>query len=347
MKVAVDITPLFNEHKYRGSGVYVKNLIASLGRLKSNLMYTFFVRGSKIPKDIDLIHYTYFDLFFLTLPLIKLHRTVVTVHDLIPIQFANHFPKGIRGEFKWQIQKQSLLGCKHIITDSNSSKSMIRACTGYLADNISVIYLAPGEFYTKNIQKVYSGTVKSGIKLPDRFILYVGDANWNKNVPGLLQAFQTIRKKFNFLYLVLVGKAFLNDNLMEAKSINKLIVELNLSNYVIKTGYITENLLSHIYKQAVGCIQPSFAEGFGLTVLEAMACGCPVVVSDKTSLSEIAGPAIRVNAASVQSIADGMEKLFKINRQIARSESLNWVKQFTWKRVAVETNNVYLKLLNN
>ena len=123
MKIAIDITPLESAHRARGVGVYTKNLIDALETYGKQHTYLYFTGHQLVPPDADVVHYPYFDPFFLTLPLVKPKPTVVTVHDLIPLVFPYKFPAGIRGNIKWQVQKLSLHGAKRIIADSNSSKN--------------------------------------------------------------------------------------------------------------------------------------------------------------------------------------------------------------------------------
>src|SRR5690349_918086 len=129
MKIGIDISPLktgnYLSHRVRGTGFYIQNLVESLKKHFPHNSYTLFTKGEKLNLDLDLIHYPYFEPFFLTLPLNKKYKSVVTVHDLTPLVFPSHFPIGIKGWAKWQIQKRSLLRSDMIITDSQSSKKDI------------------------------------------------------------------------------------------------------------------------------------------------------------------------------------------------------------------------------
>src|ERR1700755_894437 len=121
MKVAIDVSPLQTGHKVRGVGFYLQNLKDSLLKDFPNNDYLFFNHLEEISKDVELIHFPYFDPFFLSLPFIKNKKTIVTVHDLTPILFKEHFPSGIKGGVKWNVQKRLLKRVDAIITDSQSS----------------------------------------------------------------------------------------------------------------------------------------------------------------------------------------------------------------------------------
>ncbi len=354
MHIAIDTTSLESGHKARGVGQYTKLLIEALQKYEHNYSYSFFTRGQKVPENVDLVHYPYFDPFFLTLPLFKLIPTVVTVHDLIPIAFTDHFPRGLRGEFKWQAQRISLSSAKRIITDSNASKNDIHELVGYPTTRIDVVHLAASPVFQPLSNQALLDRVKKKYDLPERFILYVGDVNWNKNVMGLLKAFAEltrrllVKKQGTSLKMVLVGTAFISVNLREVLEINRLIKSFKLDGQISRLGFVPEEDLVAIYNLASVYVQPSFAEGFGLPVLEAMASGCPAVVAQGTSLDEIAGPSIRVDPNRPESIAEGIRDIFalsKNDRQKLIAGGYAWVKQFSWQSVAKETVASYEKAL--
>jgi glycosyltransferase involved in cell wall biosynthesis len=299
-----------------------------------------------LPQDADLVHFPYFDPFFLTLPPNARTPFVVTVHDLTPLVFPQHFPRGIRGEIKWQIQKRALRAARHVITDSEASKGDVVRLVRLPEDRITAVHLAANPDIQRVSDKKQLAAVGKKLTLPQKFFLYVGDLNWNKNVQGLLSAFAEVRQRHREVHLVLVGGAFQNADLAEAHAVSGAIEGLGLTGFVHKVGRLTDLELSCVYSTALACIQPSHYEGFGFPVLEAMACGCPVVAASGSSLDEIAGPAIRVSPADTKSIADGMMRVIAVSptaRQALISEGDAWGAQFTWERVARETVAVYEK----
>jgi glycosyltransferase involved in cell wall biosynthesis len=341
MHIAIDTTPLETGHAFRGVGSYTRLLVDSLKRYEKKHSYSLFTRGQKIPVNADLVHYPYFDPFFLTLPFAKPKPTVVTVHDLIPLVFPDKFPTGFRGAIKWQIQKQSLHGAQRILTDSNSSKNDITRIAGIKKEIIDTVYLAPDPEYHPVGDPAALDDVRKKFSLPKQFILYVGDVNWNKNISGLIRACGEIRKDVK---LVLVGTAFTNTALTETKEINSLIASLGLGASVIRTGHVSWESLAALYSLASCMVLPSFYEGFGLPVLEGMACGCPVVCTNTSSLKEIAGPALRVSPKD-EDIAAGIVQMIHADRQKQVRLQLDWVKQFNWKKTARETVLAYERAL--
>ena len=344
MNIAIETSVLQSGHGLRGTGFYTQLLIDALQRYEIDNSYSFFTRGQKVPENADIVHFPFFDQFFLTLPLAKSKPTVVTVHDLIPIAYPDHFSRGIRGEIKWQIQKFSLKSAKEVITDSMASKADIARFTGISAEKINVVYLAPAEIYKPVTDKKSLKLVSEKYRLPEQFILYVGDVNWNKNIPGLLRALGILDWNYK---LVLVGKAFLKKDLAETRALDELIANLRLNDKLIRPGFVAETDLPAVYTLASALVEPSFAEGFGLPVLEAMSCGTPVVTSDRSSLREIAGPAILIDPDKPDKIAEGIKKAFKIKKEKWSEESKAWMANFSLQKMAAETVEVYKKALGS
>lgn len=350
MNVAFDISPLESGHKTRGIGVYTELLLDALKRYFPYHAYQLIRRGQKIPRNADIVHYPYFDPFFLTFPFRFVKPTIVTVHDLIPIAYPDHFPRGIRGELKWQLQKRIAGGARAIIANSKSTKNDVVRLLGYPEDRVYVTYLAPREIFSSVRKEEMLIKTKKKYNLNNKFILYVGDVNWNKNILNLLLSIDKIDKKYSNFQIVLVGGAFVRTTLPETRAIDTTIQELNLKNRVKKLGFISDDELACLYSLADVFVYPSIVEGFGLPVLEAMASGCPVVTSDAASLKEIAGPAIVVNPRFTDSIAHGIQDALTLTpakKARMKKEEESWSSGFTWKRVARETIRVYEKVLGD
>ena len=345
LKVFIDQVPLRSGHAARGIGSYIRNLVDALNKGKE-------VKLVGNIGDADLVHYPYFDLFFLTLPLSKPKSTVVTIHDVIPLIYPEHYKQGIKGWLKFQMQKRSLKNVDAIITDSETSKKDILRFLDVPQDKIHIIHLAPSPSFKKIAQKnsVLPRTVEK-YNLPEKFILYVGDVNYNKNIPGLLHAFKILSNhptiQSSNLKLVLVGGAFQNKTLTETQNIFELINRLKLEDKVIITGFVPGQDLVCLYNLATVYCQPSFYEGFGLPVLEAMKCGCPVVAGKTQSLVEIAeGAALFVNPKDPNNISDGLLKVLsdQTTKTILIKQGIVHVKKFSWEKTAQETIDVYKKI---
>lgn len=349
MHIAIDYSPLtsghFLQHRVRGTGFYLTNLRSSLEKYHPKEDFIFFKRGEKLTEDIELIHYPYFEPYFLTLPRKNKYKTVVTVHDLTPLVFKDQFPSGIKGKFKWELQKKALKRADAIITDSHSSKNDIHKFTGIPADKIHVVYLASSPHFRKLRTK--NSEQRTKYKLPAKFILYVGDATWNKNLSSLIKAINMIDE-----HLVIAGSAFVNKDFDRQNPWNKDLHEAQVlsqaNKKIIPLGFVPDEDLVKLYNSATAFIMPSFYEGFGLPILEAMASGCPVITTEKGSIPEVADSAAYfVDPGSVESIKDGINEVMKNEdlRKALSEKGLNQAEKFNWKLTAEKTFKVYEQVL--
>ncbi|MEK7502700.1 MAG: glycosyltransferase family 1 protein [Patescibacteria group bacterium] len=365
MKIAIDTSPIEGksslQHRVRGTGFYTKNLIESLQKYDSKNAYTFFNRGEtlpaarlpagqgrqELPKDIGIVHYPYFEPFFLTLPVFNENPFVVTVHDLTPFVFPQNFPIGIKGKLKWQIQKLALKKAKRIVTDSISSKNDIIKYAGIPENKIDVVYLAAGDKFRK--LKIENLKLKIARKydLPEKFALYVGDVTWNKNLPRLVEA--SIKAD---VPLVMTGKTLLSTDFDKDNPWNQDLVKVQKlsegNKNIIRIGFVSDQDLVVLYNIAAVFVMPSIYEGFGLPVLEAMSCGCPVVTSREGSLTEVAGDAaFYVDAYDVDSISDGIRKVFsdtRLRKELSE-KGIVQAQKFSWKKTARNTIDTYKYIL--
>ena len=149
--------------------------------------------------------------------------------------------------------------------------------------------------------------------------------------------------------LVIVGKAFMNNTLREARYFNEYISNYQLTDAVIKLGYIPESDLVNVYNLATVYIQPSFYEGFGLPVLEAMSCGVPVIASNAGSLPEIAGDAgLLVDPYNTAGLANAIMNILNLtasDRSEMKRRSIIQARQFSWQKVANQMVILYEQIV--
>jgi len=344
MRIAIDTSPLYTGHESRGIGAYTKNLVEEFKSGKWDFDFVFF-DGKNYPADADLVHYPYFDLFFRTLPLRRDKVRIVTIHDVIPLVFPRHYPAGIKGRINFFFQKIALKNVDAVICDSKTSKVDIANKLSFPKSNIHVIYLAASPSFRKIGDQKFLNEVSEKYRLPKNFALYVGDVNWHKNIVHMLKAV-----KIAGCDLVMAGKALVDDNIPQTRELNSLIGKLGLSKHIIKTGFIEEDNLAGIYNLAKLTVLPSYYEGFGLPVLESMACGTPVVASNISSIPEISKDNIVFcDPADPQDIAKKIKEVlgFSSHKLDGLSQKLiNESKKYSWHRAAVETANVYRSVMN-
>lgn len=342
MKIIISLRELHVASNTRGIGVYTRELIAAL--------HKYYPQDTVIPTthdptsiSADIVHFTYFDPYFLTLPKVKKLPTILTIHDLIPRKFGEHFPVGYRGKFNWFLQLQKARSVAHIITDSVSSQRDIVELMKINPDHISVIPLAPNK--TEKVPAGLSTKIAREYSLPDKYLLYVGDINWNKNVTGLVEAWSRLEDPR--LHLVLVGKVFSDKpDIAEYRKLVKAIDKSGRSEQIILLGFVPSHHLSVIYSRATLYVQPSWYEGFGLPLLEAMKFGCPVASSNRGSLPEVGGEAV----AYFDPQKDMVETIGSLLRSPAKREELMSrgllrVKEFTWAKTAKLTHDIYEQVL--
>lgn len=347
MKIAIDVSPLQSGHKVRGVGFYLTYLKKALLEFYPEHEYLFFNQGEKIKNSVDLVHYPYFDPFFLTLPVIKRHKTVVTVHDLTPLVFPEHFPAGIKGNFRWQVQRYNLKKVDGILTDSVTSKKDIEHITHIPSEKISVAYLAAGEEFRKlKLGSVQS--VRNKYNLPEEFLLYVGDATWNKNLPRLLEAIGQIE-----IPLVMIGKALASADVDKNNKWNSDLVNVQkiaLENKKVKLlGFVPTEDLVVLYNLATIFVYPSVYEGFGLPILEAMQSGCPVIISHDGSVPEVGGDAAYYfDGNKTESLEEAITKVLKsktLQKELSQ-KGLEQAQNFSWRKTAEKTIEAYIKALS-
>lgn len=348
MNIAIDISPLSSGHKVRGVGFYVLHLKNALEKYFPQHTYTYFTNQKDIPVNADIVHIPYFDPFTKTLSLLKKKKTVVTVHDLTPLVFPKQFPAGIRGNLQWQINKFLLRNVDAIITDSESSTKDVIRLTGVSQGKVATVYLAAGEEFTYEKRKAKSEkAIKEKYRLPEKFALYVGDVTWNKNLPRIMQA----AKQAN-IPLVMVGKALAETNFDRNNAWNKdrIFVQefAKESKNIHILGFVSQDELVALYNSATVFIMPGLYEGFGMPILEAMSCGCPVITSKEGSLPEVAGEAaIYADAYHVESIAGKMKEIFEnvsLQHEL-QQKGLKQSEKFSWKKTAEQTLAVYKRVI--
>jgi len=268
------------------------------------------------------------------LPKLKNIKKVITVHDLI---YEIH-PEWVNNKFL-RANREAIKNADLIIADSKNTKEDLLRFYNLNEEKIQVVYLGVDRKVFRPIED--AKMTKQKYSLPDRFILGVGPFEPRRNIVGLLKAYKKIKEKISFDYkVVLVGN--------ETDEIKKEIQELGLTKDVIFTGYVPQNDLVAIYSLATIFVHPSFYEGFGLQILEAMSCGCPVITSNISSLPEVAGKAgLLVNPHNIEEISEAIYKLISDSNLRDRlvKEGFLQVEEFSWQKTAEKTLEIYKSLL--
>ncbi len=274
------------------------------------------------------------DVLFLPSPAplhFKRDRLAVTVHDIIPILFPDEF-RSFGGRLLRHSVLSSLKMADLILTDSNYSRVDLVSRCGVPEERVVVTHLGFDSqlFNHDRLDPTIARDVLSRHGIEGSYILHVGAIEPRKNLVRLIRAYRLLvkRQKPPVLQLVLCGRLAWG-----FQEVVALVREPGLQGAVVLTGSVPDNELAILYKSSIGFVMPSLYEGFGLPPLEAMACGVPVISSDRSCLPEICGHAsVYFNPESEEEIADAMERLLTdsalranlIERGLARARLFSW-----------------------
>ncbi len=288
--------------------------------------------------DAELFHATE----HLLLPLQRI-PTVLTVHDLIFHLFPEHHK---RLNF-WYLNATMPLYCRRagaIITVSEATKCDLMRLYGVPENKITVIHEAAAPHF-KPASPEQIAAVRNRYGLPEHYILRVGTIEPRKNLERLLDALQVLQRSDPTIRLVIVGsKGWLY------KKFFRRLETSGLHHTVILTGHVRDTDLPAIYSGARLLVEPSLYEGFGLPLLEAMACGTPVVCSNASSLPEVGGEAAYYfDPHDSGAMAEAIGEVWRDDalRDAMRQRGLIHATQFSWELAARATLEVYRTLVPN
>jgi glycosyltransferase involved in cell wall biosynthesis len=360
MKIAIDVSAAYTTKA--GTSTYIRELTSSLANHIDVIELSYvprFARSNKLMRKIDVIQR---DIFWIQnkLPVLAqkekaqlLHcpamlgpihskiPTILTILDLYIIKNSKAFPF-------WQNNLINLYLPKLIktvsgfIAISDFTKHEFLECFPHVPESkIKVTWLGVNDIF-KPVKKeiVQEYNKKSPFNRP--FFLSVSTIEPRKNLNRLIVAYANIKDNIDH-DLVLTGSYG-----WKSKDLYDLINKLKIDNRVKFTGYIPLSELPIIYSMADAFLYPSLYEGFGLPPIEAMACGCPVLTSNVSSLPEVVGDAaITVNPLCIDEIAEGMLSLVYNGdkREALRQKGLARAKLFSWENCAQETIKAYTKAI--
>ena len=367
MRIAVHAKVL-SEDKLTGIGIYTYNLLKSLSKIDRKNEYVLYSnepfihkigadnfreRILSFPKFWSYLRLPFefiddkYDLLFIPkemVPFLKRPKTVVVCYDLMGLIFSNRISISGKVHF-WMAVKYALKAADKIIAISESTKRDIIEKCNINPDNIIVTPLGYNEELYKpcNDENLIS-KVKEKYGIKSNYIINTSSLLWyRKNLPRLIKAFHTYRLKgVTNHQLVITGKRG------EAyDEIVSLIKSLNLEKDIILTGYISTEDMPILLGSADALVFPSLHEGFGLPILEAMACGCPVITSNCSAMPEVVGDAgILVNPNNEEEIANAINQMLTDTeyRNRLRNAGLEQAKRFSWENTAGETLKVFESL---
>jgi glycosyltransferase involved in cell wall biosynthesis len=255
-------------------------------------------------------------------------KLIITIHDLTPLIFPQYHSWRRRIFFRFLL-RYTIRIADAIIVDSQSTKKDVSTFLSIPENKINVVYLASD-------MKPQDDQLPPKYGINGDYFLYVGTVEPRKNLLRLIEAFNQLDRKMK---LVIVGVSGWD---------NKAIYE-NKNPNLIFTGYVPEKDLPRFYCNAKLLVYPSFYEGFGIPILEAMNCGCPVITSNISSMPEIAGDAaLLIDPYNVEEIKRAMQRLSsdaKLRKKLIEN-GYQQASKFSWEKTADETIKVYEKVLD-
>jgi len=351
MKIGVDAGALSVSDERLKAGLYYvnRNLIIQLSELDNNNYYQLYTFRS-LDKDLldklsinmaNQVIYPQIGWYSCRLPLELFLRPVdifLGLSQAVPYNSAQfnigfiydlaflRYPKGYPDSLSklMSLTNETVTRSQRIITISNSTKKEI--LNNFMIDEakISVSYLGIDDIFTLTTEKINH-------KYP--YFLFVGSLKIIKNIPRLIEAFDILLRKVKKRFeLIIIGGDYWMDD-----EIPKKIRDLKLEDYIKFLGFINRNDLPKYYRGAIALVTPSFWEGFCLPVVEAMACGCPVIASRNGALPEVIGNSgIYFDPYNVEELALAMKRL-SVNSSLRANmitTGLKRAKIFSWRKFA-------------
>ena len=305
--------------------------------VRTRLRYAVGVSGILRRENIDVFHnLTNYGIYRSPCPV------VTTVHDLLTFKF----PHLRSSRLQWLLYKYYLPGLLRradaVVAVSDNTKRDLADLYG-IATNVEVVYEGFDED-TFRPQPANDADILAKFGIEPGYLLFVGYLTPKKNVEVILHSLAILRDEYRLQpKLVLVGETGHG-----AEKISRLVAELNLQPQLVKTGFVAVQELAAIYRQAGLFLFPSYYEGFGLPVLEAMASGCPVLVADAGSLPElVTSPDRRCEPSDLQGWVDRVRAILSDQRlrENSRAWSIERSKAFSWSTCALQIRSIYDRLV--
>ena len=374
-RIAIDFTPARQQRG--GIGRYVRELIAALPALDQTTAYRLFASGASRPLPpppapnfvwkptaipprwlariwhrarmpipvevftgrIDLFHAT----DFVMPPTLPSTRTLLTVHDLSFVRVPQAASPPLRAYLN-RVVPRSVNMADHILADSQTTKDDLQERYGVAADKITVLYSGVNSRFQPVADEAVLKRVKAKYKLTGiDYLLSVGTVQPRKNYSRVIRALASLRRQgCDLRYVIAGGKGWLEDEMRQT------IAETKLDDAVHLLGFVDDDDLPALYSAARMLVMPSLYEGFGLPILEAMACGAPVIASNLSSLPEVVGKAgLLVNPLDIDAIADAILRIESDSQRRAFliEAGRRQARKFTWEKSARQLKAVYKSLL--
>lgn len=374
--IGIDYTAAYEQGA--GIGRYVRELIAALAAHDPQTPYRLFVAGARrrclppepgpnftwfptritplwfarlwhrlqLPLPVEtftgrvaLFHATDFTLP----PTLNRTRTLLTVHDLSFVRTPETASPVLKAYLD-QVVPRSVRRAAHVLADSQATKDDLVELYGTPPDKITVLLSGIQADFGRVTDEVARKAVRQRYNIPEQpYLVSVGTVQPRKNYARLVAALAALGPAFADVHLVIAGgRGWLDSPIFQA------VADYGLAERVHFTGFVRDEDLPALYSAATCLAFPSLYEGFGFPVLEAMACGTPVLTSNISSLPEVAGDAaLLVDPYDVEAMAEALRRLLTdetLRASLVR-QGYEQVRRFTWARAAEQLSGIYRSML--
>ncbi len=320
-------------------------VVSALARLGDNVEQVWWEQVGIVRagtrERIDLLHSPYW-----SNPLWAPWPTVVTVHDVIQFVLPEYAWRKISRVY-FGIVSRSARRADAVITVSECSKRDIVTLLGLPPERIHVI----GNAVDASLHPVRDAWLLASVRerygIAPRFILYFGGFDLRKNVPRLIESYARLPAALRKEYQLVIAGRYMHLGHPLYPDPRQTVQRLGLDGRVVFTGQVREQDKAPLFSAATVFVFPSLYEGFGIPVLEAMACGTPVVTSDSSALPEVVGDAgLLVDPYDTDAISGGVRALLEdqARREDLARRGLERARLFTWHQVAEQTLRVYREI---
>lgn len=283
---------------------------------------------------LDILHVPHYNV-----PIFYKGNMIVTIHDLTHLVHSEFLSNKLAVVYAKIMLKIAIKKAKVILTVSENTKKDLIKYFKVNENKIKVTYLGVDDQFKekdkKDVEYLYN---KFNIPRNKKILMYVGNLKPHKNLERLLISFSKLQNKDDYV-LLLVGKAFKNYNVLEEKE-----EKLGIKKQVIHTGIVKDNELIDLYNLIDLFVFPSLYEGFGLPVIEAMACGAKIACSNSSSLPEVGGKNIPYfNPEDIEEMARVIEtELNRTDSEIDKQERINRARSFNWKKTSESVKEAFV-----
>ena len=348
IRIAIDNGSLKGGDTIRGIGFHSKHLIEGFKK-NIGIDYELVDAYNTNLSRYDLVHFQKFNPYKLSFPINKQIKSIITIHDLIPLIYPKAYPPGGKGKLIFELQKLLIRQMDAIITISETSKKDICRFLGVSSSKVHVIYLAAGREFKHLSSGEWMSKIRKKYTLPEKFVLYVGDVNYNKNISTLAEACKIAK-----IHLVIAGKQATETEFdrkhIENRPFVRFLEKYGRDKEIKRIGYVEDEDLIKIYNLATLYCQPSYYEGFGIPILEAFSTGTPVVAAKNNCHVEIGGNAVLlVDPNDAEDLAKKIIKVlddFSLREKLIKNGYIR-VKNFSWEKTVKETFQVYQEVTDS